>query len=347
VSGIWVYAEVRPDAVDPSALELATKARALGEEVAAVALGPGAAEAARALGEHGVATVFVDDDPVYADYPGEPATHVLGELVRRHHPELVLFRSSYESRDVAGRLQALLGTTLVANVDDVLGVDRVRLTVALRLWPGRAGNLRGGIGGPKTVEVTMTGPAPRLVLARPGSFAAEAIGGQAKVVAVDVDVPPQRRRARRLQRHEEQGTGVRLEDAKVVVAGGRGLGDRSNLALLNELAVAIGNAAVGVTRPVVDSGWAPFAMQIGQTGTTVSPDVYIAVGISGAPQHTVGFGAARRVIAINKDRDAPIFQLADLGVVGDALKIVPAVIEELRTRHAPDDALTHQTDTAE
>jgi len=329
VARIWVYAEVRPGAVDPSALELVTKSRALTDDVAAVALGPGAADTAAVLGAHGARTVYVDDDPVYTEYPAEPATHVLGELVRRHEPELVLFGSTYDSRDVAGRLQGLLGTTLVANVDDVVAADRVRLTVALRVWPGRPGNLRGGIGGPKTVEVALSGPVPRLVLARPGAFAAAAMGGEAEVVPAGVEVPAERRRVRRLEQHEE-GEGVRLEEAKVVVAGGRGLGEPKNLALLEQLAGAIGNAAVGATRPVVDSGWVPFAMQIGQTGKTVRPDVYIAVGISGAPQHAVGIGGSSRVIAINKDRDAPIFQLADLGIVGDALTIVPAVISELR-----------------
>jgi electron transfer flavoprotein alpha subunit len=331
VPGIWVYAEVRPDGVDPSALELLTKARTLDPDVAAVALGRGAGDAAGVLGKYGARTVFADDDDVYAEYPGEPAAYVLAELAREHEPDLVLFGSAYDSRDVAGRLQGLLGTTLVVNADDILGVERVHLTVALRLWPGRPGNLRGGIGGAKTVDVTLGGPAPRLVLVRPAAFAAMQCGGEADVVDVDVEIPAERKRARRLERHEERGEGVRLEDAKVVVAGGRGLAERANLALLEQLAGAIGDAAVGATRPVVDSGWAPFAMQIGQTGKTVRPDLYIAVGISGAPQHAVGFGGAGRVIAINKDRDAPIFQLADLGIVGDALTIVPAVIEELLT----------------
>jgi electron transfer flavoprotein alpha subunit len=328
--GIWVYAEVRPDGVDRSALELLTKARRLDPDVSAVALGRGARDAASVLGEYGAKTVYADDDVVYAEYPGEPAAYVLAELAREHEPDLVLFGSAYDSRDVAGRLQGLLGTTLVANTDDILGADRIGLTVALRLWPGRPGNLRGGIGGDKTVEVTLGGPVPRLALVRAGAFAAESSGGEADVVAVGVEIPAERKRVRRLERHEERGEGVRLDDAKVVVAGGRGLAEPANLGLLEQLATAIGDAAVGATRPVVDSGWAPFAMQIGQTGKTVRPDVYIAVGISGAPQHAVGFRGAGRVIAINNDRNAPIFQLADLGVVGDALAIVPAVIEQLR-----------------
>jgi electron transfer flavoprotein alpha subunit len=332
VPGIWVYAALRPDGADTSALELLTMARSLDPDVSAVALGPAAGAAVAALGEHGARTVYAAGGDVFDEYPGEPAAYVLAELARRHEPELILFGSSYDSRDVAGRLQGLLGTTLVANADELLAIDRFRLTIALRLWPGRPGNLRGGIGGAKTVEVTVDGPMPRLVLVRPGAFAAEPCGGAADVVAVDVEIPTGRKRARRVARHEDRREGVRLEDARVVVAGGRGLGEPANLDLLEQLAGAIGNASVGATRPVVDSGWAPFAMQIGQTGKTVQPDVYIAVGISGAPQHTVGFGGAGRVIAINKDRDAPIFQLADLGIVGDALTVVPALIEQLRAR---------------
>jgi electron transfer flavoprotein alpha subunit len=331
VAGVWVYAELgaRGD-VDGSALELLTKARALAVDVTAVALGPGAFAAAGILGEHGATRVLAGNDAVFEDYPAEPAAHVLAELVREHAPQLVLFGPSYGSRDVAGRLQALLGSTLVANVDDVVALDHVRLTVALSLWPGRPGNLRGGIGGAKVVDVRLAGPTPRLVSARARAFDAEPSGGRAEVVAVDVAVPESRKRARRLERIEEGGAGARLEEARVVIGGGRGLQEPANFALLEALAAAIGNAAVGATRPVVDAGWAPFSMQLGQTGKTVKPAVYIAVGVSGAPQHVVGISGAGYVIAINKDPNAPIFQLADLGIVGDALTVLPAVIEGLK-----------------
>ena len=330
MSTIWVYAEVDPDGkVAPSALELLTRARSLDADVAAVALGPGSTAAAVTLGEYGAATVYISDDAVFADHPAEPAAHAIERLVQVHRPELILFGPTYESRDVAGRLQGMLGSALVANVDDVVDPDHVRLTVALSLWPGRPGNLRGGIAGAKLVDVTLSGPAPRLVLARSGAFEALPSGVGANVVAVDVEIPAGRRRARRLDRHEERDAGPSLEEAKVVVAGGRGLEQPENFALLDELARTIGDAAVGATRPVVDAGWAPFRTQIGQTGKTVRPDVYIAVGISGAAQHLVGMKDARCIVAINKDRDAPIFQHADLGIVGDALTVIPALIAEL------------------
>jgi len=331
VAAVWVYAELGAQGdVDRSALELLTKARALAGDVTAVALGPGAFAAAGILGEHGATRVLVGDDAVFEDYPAEPAAHALAGLVREHAPQLVLFGPSYGSRDVAGRLQAMLGSTLVANVDDVVALDHVRLTVALSLWPGRPGNLRGGIGGAKVVDVRLAGPTPRLVIARARAFDAEPSGGRAEVVAVDVAVPESRKRARRLERIEEGGAGARLEEARVVIGGGRGLQEPANFALLEALAAAIGNAAVGATRPVVDAGWAPFSMQLGQTGKTVKPAVYIAVGVSGAAQHVVGISGAGYVVAINNDPKAPIFQLADLGIVGDALAVVPAVIEELQ-----------------
>lgn len=149
---------------------------------------------------------------------------------------------------------------------------------------------------------------------------------------IDIRVPDDRRRARRAERHEEAATGPKLEEARVVVAAGRGLQDPANLSLLARLADAIGGAAVGGTRAVVDAGWMPYSQQIGQTGKTVKPEVYIAVGISGATQHVVGMKGSRRIIAINKDPQAPIFGLADLGVVGDALALVPKLIEEIQTR---------------
>jgi electron transfer flavoprotein alpha subunit len=327
---VWVVAELAADGrLDPAALSLLSTARTIVDDVAAVALGPGAVAAAESLGAHGARTVFVSEDPVFAECPGEPAAYVLGELVRKHVPKLVLFGPGYDARDVAARLQALLGVSLVAGADGILGTDRVRVSSALSLWPGRPGNLRGGVGGTKHVEVSFN-VQPGLVVTRAGAFAAEPCGGSPTVVEVAVTVPESRRRVRRVARHEEGGE--RLEEARVVVAGGRGLGRPENFALLDELASSIGNAAVGATRPVVDAGWAPFSRQIGQTGKTVQPRVYIAVGISGASQHVIGVKQAQSIVAVNTDPAAPIFQLADLGIVGDALKVVPAVIDRLSER---------------
>ena len=310
--GIWVYADITPAGVDPSAFELLTKARSLDENVGGVVLGPGATEAAPKLGEFGAKTVFASDDETYADYLAQPAAHALHELVKQHQPQLILFGPTYNSRDVAGRLQARTGSTLMTNATDVLSPEYAQTQI---------------FGGTKIVDVTLSGSDPKLVIARPKSFEAEASGGTAEVVPVDVQIPDELKKAKRVERHEEEASGPKMEEAKVVISGGRGLQDASNFALLEELAKAIGNAAVGASRAVVDAGWVPYAMQIGQTGKTVKPEVYFAIGISGATQHLVGMKEAKRIIAINKDKDAPIFQVADLGVVGDALKVVPAVTE--------------------
>jgi electron transfer flavoprotein alpha subunit len=317
VTTVWVYAEVTPEGPSPSALELLTKARSIGDEVAAVALGPGATAAAPALGEHGAARVYASDEQVYADTLGQPAAHTLHALIREHTPDLVLFSTSYDARDLAGRLQARLGSALMSNVTDVTAAGSAQTQI---------------FGGSRVVDVTFEGPAPRLLLVRPKSFAPEPNGGTAQIVPVDTPVPDELTTVRRIERHEETAAGPRLEDAKVVIAGGRGLQDPSNFKLLDDLAAAIGDAAVGASRAVVDAGWVPYSYQVGQTGKTVKPEVYIAVGISGATQHVVGMKGAKRIVAINKDGDAPIFRLADLGVVGDALTIVPKVIEEIRAR---------------
>jgi electron transfer flavoprotein alpha subunit len=319
VATVWVYAEVGPDGPHPASLELLTKARSVGDTVEAVALGPGASDAAEALGGHGAQRVFASDDPVYAEYPAQPAVHALVGLIQEHRPNMVLFATTYDSRDVAGRVQARTGSTLMSNATDVLSMDRAQTQI---------------FGGGTVVDVELSGPDPRLVLVRPKSFPAEATGGTVDIVAVNAEIPEDHKRARRVERHDETAAGPKLEEARVVIAGGRGLQDPANFAVLDELASAIGSAAVGATRAVVDAGWVPYSYQVGQTGKTVKPEVYIAVGISGATQHLVGMKGSKRIVAINKDPDAPIFKLADLGVVGDALKVVPKLIEEIKARRS-------------
>jgi electron transfer flavoprotein alpha subunit len=317
VTTVWVYAEVTPEGPKATALELLTKARSLGDDVAAVALGPGATAAASELGAHGAATVYASDDEAYSDGLGRPQAHALEALAREHAPDLILFSTSYDARDVAGRLQARLGTTLMSNATDVASPDAAQTQI---------------FGGTRIVDVELEGPTPRLVLVRPKSFGVERAGGTASVVPVEIEIPDELRAARRVERHEESASGPKLEEAKVVIAGGRGLQDPSNFKLLDDLADAIGDAAVGASRAVVDSGWVPYSYQIGQTGKAVRPEVYIAVGISGATQHVVGMKASKRIVAINRDADAPIFRMADLGIVGDALEVVPKLIEAIRAR---------------
>lgn len=313
---VWVYADITPDGPTSATFELLAKARELGE-AEVIALGPGARAAAAALGSHGARTVFASDDAVYADHLAQPAVHAIADLVDSYGPGLILFPSTYGARDVAGRLQAKLGVTLMANAVDITDAVTARTQIA---------------GGTLFVDVALEGPSPRLIIVSPKAFVAEEVGGTADLVPITVAIPDTCTKARRTERHDEPASGPKLEEARVVVSGGRGLQDPANMGLLQQLADAIGGAAVGATRAVVDAGWISYSHQVGQTGKTVKPDVYVAIGISGALQHLVGMKGSKFVIAINKDADAPIFRVADLGVIGDALVVVPALIEELTKR---------------
>lgn len=314
---VWVFAEVEEDGtVKPTALEILTKARELGD-TEAIALGPGAEVAAKTLGEYGAKKVFVSEDPVYAEYVAQPAAYTIWKLAEQHQPNLILFAMDYDSRDVAARIAASMGSTIMGNATDILGPDKAQCQI---------------FGGEKIVDVALGGPDPKIVIVRPKSFEPSPAGGTAEIEQVSVDIPDNEKKAKRVQKHEEEAAGVKLEDAKVVISGGRGLLDPDNFSYLQEVSGLISNSAVGATRAVVDAGWVPYAMQVGQTGKTVKPDVYIAAGISGASQHQVGMKDSKRIIAINKDPEAPIFQISDLGIVGDTMKVLPALIEELKKR---------------
>jgi electron transfer flavoprotein alpha subunit len=317
VGAIWVWAELDGGVLNTTVPELLTGARALGGPVEAIALGPGATDAIAALGLHGASRVFASDDPLFEEHLAQPAAHALHRLIDEQAPSIVLFPTSYGSRDVAGRLQARTGSALMSNVTGLSSLERAQSQI---------------FGGTTVVDVELGGRDPKLVLVRPKSFQAEPVGGTAELVPVEIAVPDDLRKARRVERHREAAAGPKLEEARVVVAGGRGVQDASNFALLEDLAGAIGGAAVGATRAVVDAGWVPYSYQVGQTGKIVAPEVYIAVGISGATQHVVGMKSSRRVIAINKDPDAPIFRLADLGLVGDALTVLPRLTDAIRAR---------------
>jgi len=317
VTSVWIWADVTTSGVASSALELLTKARELSDDVGAVALGPGATGAAAVLGEHGAGVAYVSDDDRLVEPTSRVAAHTLAALVASGSPDVVLFPSSYRARDVAGRLQALTGATVMANAVDLPAIHRARAEV---------------LGGTTIVDIDLAGPTPHLVLLRPQSFEPREVGGSADLVAVDVVEPPGLADVRVLERNDASADGTKLDDAKVVVSGGRGLGGPEGFRLLEELADAIGGSAVGASRAAVDAGWVPYAMQIGQTGATVKPEVYLAAGISGALQHAVGMKASRRIVAITKDPEAPILKLADLGVVGDLFQVIPALTEEVRRR---------------
>jgi electron transfer flavoprotein alpha subunit len=317
VARVWVYAELeerRPRAIT---LELLSLARGLGE-VEAVALGPGAREAAARLGAHGAARVHVNEDQAFADYLAEPAADCLAALAGGGAPDLILFGFTSDSRDVAGRLAARLGVGLISNAMEVAASDGGFVARVPYFGGAKVATFRANSN-------------PAIVLVRPKSFEPSETGGQAEVVDVDAAIADGSRRARVVERRTEAGEQVKLEDAQVVVSGGRGLGGPEHFHLVEELASALGGAA-GASRAIVDAGWVPYALQVGQTGKTVRPGVYIAAGISGAMQHTVGMKGSKVIVAINKDAEAPILKMADLGVVGDVLKILPKLTEAVKAK---------------
>ncbi|TMF48715.1 MAG: electron transfer flavoprotein subunit alpha/FixB family protein [Chloroflexi bacterium] len=318
--GVFVFAETTDGTPTPVALELLTKARSLGPTTA-IAVGPGAAKAADALARHGARKVYVHEDAAFRDILASPAVDLLAKQVGKDQPDLIIFGMTYDGRDVAARLSARLGTALIANATDIVKRD------------GGWAVTSPMFGGSLLVTTVPKAKAPTLVLLRPKAVAAEpaedASAPQVETLSDPVD--SSKPVARVLRREKEKASGPKLEEAAVIVSGGRGLGAPENFKMLDELAAELG-AAVGASRAVVDAGWKPYAFQIGQTGKTVKPTVYIALGISGAMQHTVGMKGAKTIIAINKDPEAPIFKLADLGVVGDVHKIVPQLIQEVRSR---------------
>src|SRR6266852_6839498 len=270
---VCVYAELSDGKLNSAVIEIMARARELGD-VSVVALGTGAREAAATLGKHGAKVAYVKEDKVFDDYLAEPATDVLHALQQQDAHDLILFTFTSDSRDVAGRLAARLGTGLISNASDI-SAEGGSFVAKVPYF-----------GGAKVASMKANGK-PAIVLVRPKSFEALEKGGTAEVKQLDVSLTDSSKRAHVTERVVEASEKVKLEDARVVISGGRGMGGPQNFPLLEDLASALGGA-VGASRAVVDAGWVPYSMQVGQTGKSVRPGVYIAVGISGAMQHTVG-----------------------------------------------------------
>jgi electron transfer flavoprotein alpha subunit len=318
VPGTLVFLEDHEGELVKGSLGVLSKAAQLGGDVAAVVAGSGVKELAPEAGRYGAAKVYVADDPALAAPLPQPRVDVLAGLVRAEGFDTVLFGSSVLSADVAAGLAARLGAGLNWDLVD------------LELRDGTLVGKRPALQDSVFVDVGWKGE-PRLALVRSGTFEPVESGGEAAVEEVAVELEEFSTQAVMLERAHAESEGPSIEDADVIVAGGRGLGDPAKFALVEELAQALGGA-VAATRAVVDAGWYPYATQVGQTGKTVAPKLYVACGISGAIQHKVGMQASGTIVAINKDPNAPIFEYADVSVVGDLHQIVPRLTELVKER---------------
>ena len=323
--GVWVLAEQRHGELAPVTAELLGEARRLAEvldvKVAAVLLGDGVAHLSEALLTAGANQVYLAEHPLLADFVEETYAAALTELARKFQPEIILAGATYLGRAFIPQVAAALKTGLTADCTAFAIDPDQRLLLQTR--PAFGGNIMATIITPRTY--------PQMATARPGVFKPATARGRPHRGS-DPGGPgrPGEIAAQPLCRHRGGNQGAHpLNAAEVIVAGGRGLKEAKHVKLLEELADLLGGA-VGATRAAVDAGWIPYAQQIGQTGKTVSPKLYIACGISGATQHLVGMQSSDVIVAINKDPQAPIFQVADVGLVGDLFEIVPALIQEIK-----------------
>lgn len=298
-------------------LEMLTLARGLGTPSAVVLGGPGAAEALSAkLGEYGAAKIYAAESEEIDGYLVSPKATVLADLVRRVQPAAVLLASAQEGKEIAARLAVKLDNGILTDVV-ALDADGTATQIAFA--------------GSTIVKSKVTRGLP-LVTVRPNSVNPEPAAATPAVEQLTVSVSAADKLAKVVDRVAEQkGSRPELTEASVVVSGGRGVGNADNFKLVEELADLLGGA-VGASRAAVDSGFYPHQFQVGQTGKTVSPQLYIALGISGAIQHRAGMQTSKTIVAVNKDGEAPIFELADFGVVGDLFKVVPQVADEIRKR---------------
>lgn len=312
---VLVWTEIAGDAPHPLSLELLTAARELGT-AEAVLFCDAPASSVDVLGQHGAGAVHLSSDSVFSSFVAEPHVATLAKLINENPPDLILFPSTFPARDVMARLAGTLQSGVIANASTVAyDGDTLIATV--------------GYGADNEASVTLDDQPPLLVQVRRKAYAAEQVGGSAEVNEIAAVASDSGNRVQVVETVQEAAEGMNLEDASVIVSGGRGLGKPENFKLVENLAAQL-NAAVGASRAIVDAGWVPYSYQVGQTGKTVKPSVYVAAGISGAIQHIAGMGNSQHVIAINNDPEAPIFELADLGVVGDALTILPKLTERVQ-----------------
>ena len=319
ISKIWVFGEATEAVATASTLELLTRARQLADTVEVVMSGDAVAVAG-ALGAHGATTVHTIGVIEGSLAGPRIASAIAGAVEVGTGPDVLLCSTSYDGRDVAGRLSAKIDRPVITNVVDLIA-DGDRLLGSEPVF-----------GGTTDVTTGFTDSGTAIFLVRPKSFTAEESGGApAEVLDIAEGDLSGTGSATVKERFVEESSGPKLDEATIVVSGGRGLGEAEKYEMIESLAKLV-KGAPGASRAVVDAGWVPYSYQVGQTGKVVKPTVYLACGISGATQHLVGMKGSANIIAINKDEEAPIFGIADLGIVGDVHKVLPRLIEALEAR---------------
>jgi electron transfer flavoprotein alpha subunit len=316
---LWVVVDRSADKASAPSLELLTKARQLAGTVEGITWGE-ADSLAGDVGAHGGTALHTVGD-LGGGLPGPAvAAAAAAQVTEGNSPDAILVPQSYDGRDIAGRLSARVDRPVLTNI------------VGLEVGDGGLVSEHAIFGGSEILKARFTGTSPGIYVIRAKSFAAEPSGaGPATVDTWSVPTLGAEGSATVIGSHVEESEGPKLDEAAVVVSGGRGLGEAGGYKMIEDLAKLLGGAA-GASRAIVDAGWVPYSHQVGQTGKTVKPTVYIAAGISGATQHMVGMKSSKNIIAINKDQEAPIFSIADLGVVGDVNKVLPKLIEALQQR---------------
>ncbi len=319
MSAILAVLEQRDGALRKVSYEIVTAALRLGGTVEAVVCAMGAVQGSDQIGKYGAEKVVTLTNPSFAKYDPEACAHVLAERARQGGYQVVVFAASATGKDLAPRVAAKLGVPVAADITE-LAVDGSAIVATRPVYAGKA------------LLKLKVAAKPAVVSVRPNVFTPIERPKAGTPETVAVAVSPSRVVVREVK-PAPAGT-VDVAEAQIIISGGRGLKEPANFKVLEELARAFGGrAAVGASRAVVDAGWRAHADQVGQTGKTVSPSLYIAVGISGAIQHLAGMRTSKVIVAINKDKDAPIFKVADYGVVGDLFEIVPKLTEEIRKLH--------------
>jgi electron transfer flavoprotein alpha subunit len=321
MSGILAVLEQRDGKLHKMALEAVAAAQQMGEElelsVFAALAGSGVEAAAQALTGYGIEKVHAVEHELLKDYTPDGYSLALGQLIARHQPKYVLLPHTYQVRDFAPKLAASMGRVLVSDVISHR-IEDGALVVVRQLFQGKI-----------NADVRFEGDGPYFASIQAGAFRADRLkAGSAAVETYVPELAAAQIRTKPLELFRESARAVDLTAAEIIVSVGRGIKEAENIAIVQKLADALG-AELAASRPICDNGWLPMERQVGSSGQTVAPKMYVAVGISGAIQHLVGMKGARTIVAINKDPEAPIFEVADYGIVGDLFQVVPAIVDAL------------------